>query len=166
MRNKLKLHSLALSSLQCTIARCRSHISWLNEGDANTAMFHSFARYRKRKNFISKLVTDEGEVLTKHEDKEQNIFNFYNTLLGECADREVTVNLEELHLPRFILWIWTTLSRRRKFGKQLGPCLQTKPQDRMASQGNSIRCASQQLKLISWQQFLLFGAENWATLNY
>jgi len=66
-------------------------------------MFHSFARYRKRKNFISKLVTDEGEVLTKHEDKEQNIFNFYNTLLGKCADREVIVNLEELHLPRFDL---------------------------------------------------------------
>jgi len=48
-------------------------------------------------------VTVEGEVLTKHEDKEQNIFNFYNTLLGECANREVTVNLEELYLPRFDL---------------------------------------------------------------
>ena len=66
-------------------------------------MFYSFARHRKRNNFISKPVTDEGEVLTKHEDKEQNIFNFYNTLLEKCDDREVIVNLEELHLPRFDL---------------------------------------------------------------
>jgi len=81
-----KLHSLALPSLQRSIARSRSRIQWLSEGDANTAMFHSFARHRKRKNFIYQLATDEGVVLTKHEDKEQNVFNFYNTLLGESRD--------------------------------------------------------------------------------
>jgi hypothetical protein len=66
LRNKLKLHSLALSSFQRTIARSRSRITWLSEGDANTALFHSHARHRKRKNFICKLTTDEGMVLTKH----------------------------------------------------------------------------------------------------
>ena len=85
LRNKLKLHSLALSSLQRTIARSRSRITCLSEGDANTAMFHSFARYRKRKNFISKLTSDDGVVLTKHEEKEQNVFNFYSTLLVTSA---------------------------------------------------------------------------------
>ena len=39
-RNKLKVHSLALSSLQRTITRSRSRITWLSEGDANTAPFH------------------------------------------------------------------------------------------------------------------------------
>lgn len=87
LRNKLKLHSLALYSLQRTIARSRS--PWLSEGDANTAMFHSFATYQKRKKFISKLTTDAGVVVTKHEDKEQNVFNFYSTLLGENLDREM-----------------------------------------------------------------------------
>ena len=103
LRNKLKLHSLALSSLQRTIARCRSRISWLCEGDANTAMFHSHARHRMRKNFIYKLTTDDGLVLTKHEEKEQNIFNFYSTLLGENLDRGVTVNLEALNAPNLDL---------------------------------------------------------------
>ena len=41
LRNKAKLHSLALSSLQRTIAQSRSRITWLSEGDANTALFHS-----------------------------------------------------------------------------------------------------------------------------
>ena len=39
-------------------------------------------------------------VITKHEEKEQNVFNFYSNLLGECLDREHTVNLEELNMPR------------------------------------------------------------------
>jgi hypothetical protein len=102
-RNKLKLHSLALSSLQRTIARSRSRITWLSEGDANTALFHSHARYRKRKNFISKLTSDEGLVLTKHEEKEQNIFSFYSNLIGQSLDREATVNLDALNIPSWDL---------------------------------------------------------------
>ena len=103
LRNKLKPYSLALSSLQRTIARCRSRITWLSEGDANSALFHYFARHRKRKNVISKLLTDDGLLLTKHKEKENNVFSFYNSLLGESPDREVTVNFEELNMPSFDL---------------------------------------------------------------
>jgi len=99
LKNKLKPHCLALSSLQRTIARSRSRITWLSEGDANTALFHAHARHRKRKNFISRLTNDSGVVLTKHEEKEQNIFEFYSNLLGKNMDREVTVNLTELDMP-------------------------------------------------------------------
>jgi hypothetical protein len=42
------------------MARVRSRISWLKDGDANTALFHSQARHRKRKNFISKLIQMTG----------------------------------------------------------------------------------------------------------
>jgi len=47
LKNKLKPHCLALSSLQRTIARSRSRISWLKDGDANTVLFHAHARKRK-----------------------------------------------------------------------------------------------------------------------
>jgi len=103
LKNKLKPYCLALSSLQRTIARSRSRINWLSEGDANTALFHAHARHRKRKNFISKLTTDEGVILTKHEEKEQVIFDFYSNLLGRSIDREVTVNLSELDMPNIAL---------------------------------------------------------------
>jgi len=92
---------LALSSLQRTIARSRSRITWLSEGDANTALFHFHAKHRKRKKIICKLVSDEGHLLTSHEEKENNIHHLYSHLLGESLDLEVTVNLEELNIPRF-----------------------------------------------------------------
>lgn len=41
MRRKLKLHSLGLSSLECTIAHLCSRVLYLCEGDANTSFFHS-----------------------------------------------------------------------------------------------------------------------------
>jgi len=55
LRNNLKKHSLALSSLLRTISRLRSRMNWLKDGDANTRLFHQHARYRKKKNFIPKL---------------------------------------------------------------------------------------------------------------
>jgi hypothetical protein len=59
LRNSLKKLNLALSSTLRTVARLRSRIGWLQEGDANTRLFHMHARHRKRKNFIAKLWSDE-----------------------------------------------------------------------------------------------------------
>ena len=42
-------------------------------------------------------------MLTKHEEEEQTIFNFYKSLLGDSSDREVTVNIAELNVPSFDL---------------------------------------------------------------
>lgn len=103
LRDQLKKHSLALSSLQRTIARSRSRTTWLSDGGANTALFHFHAKHRKRKNLICKLSSDEGLMLTSHEDKENNIHLFCSQLLGVSLDREVTVNLEELNIPQFDL---------------------------------------------------------------
>jgi len=97
--HSLKKHSLVLSSLQRTAAWVRSRISWLKDGDANTAIFHSHARHRKRKNFIPKIVSGE-QVLTNHEDKAAAIFDFYNQLLGSSAHRDLTINLDELDLSQ------------------------------------------------------------------
>ena len=71
--NNLKKHVLALSSLLRTVARLRSRIGWLKEGDANTRLFHMRARFRKRKNFIANL-TEGDRFLTSHEDKADAIF--------------------------------------------------------------------------------------------
>jgi len=90
---------LALALLQRTIARSHSRISWLSQGDANTTLCHQHARHRKRKNFINRLTTEEGVVITDHKQKEKNIFDFYDRLLGVSLDRDVTINLEELGTP-------------------------------------------------------------------
>jgi hypothetical protein len=65
--NMLKQRCLSLASLERTIARLRSRIHYLKEGDANTKFFHLQACYRKKKNFISKLEED-GRMATNHDD--------------------------------------------------------------------------------------------------
>jgi hypothetical protein len=95
LKNSLKKHSLALASLNRTIDRLRSRIGWLREGDANTKLFHLHARHRKRKNFISRLVSGE-RICTSHKDKAEVIDNFYENLIGSCTDRMRTVNLAEI----------------------------------------------------------------------
>ena len=102
LSNLLKKHSLFLSSLQRTIARSRSRISWLKEGDANTKLFHMHSRHRKRRNFVAELVNGD-QILTSHDDKAVLVDNFYARLIGECGDREQTINLEALHMPTFNL---------------------------------------------------------------
>ena len=41
----------------------RSRVDWLKAGDLNTSYFHSRANQRNRRNYISKLLLDSGEVL-------------------------------------------------------------------------------------------------------
>lgn len=54
------------------------------------------AKYRKRKNYIHKLHVGDN-VVTAHEDKEQAIFSFYNSLLGTPEARRHTLNLDALY---------------------------------------------------------------------
>jgi exonuclease III len=94
-KNKLKKHSLALAYLKRTMARLRSRINWLKEGDANTHLFHIHARHRKRKNFIAKLISGD-QICTSQQEEAAVIDEFYDNLLGSCVTRERTINLEEL----------------------------------------------------------------------
>jgi len=93
LRNNLKKHALALSSL------LRSRMGWLRDGDANTKLFHMHACYQKRKKFIAKL--REGDrTITTHEEKASAIFEFYSNLIGSNNDRVRTINLDALNIPR------------------------------------------------------------------
>jgi hypothetical protein len=56
--------------------------SGLGRGDANTAFFHLHAKYRKGKNFVGNLLSNDGLILTRHENKEELLNDFYSNLLG------------------------------------------------------------------------------------
>jgi hypothetical protein len=93
---QLKQHCLVLASLQRTIARLRSRIQFLKEGDANTQFFHRHACYRKKRKFISKL-EDDGRVITNHDDIQVVLDGFFSNLLGADFQRHVTIDLSSCH---------------------------------------------------------------------
>jgi hypothetical protein len=92
-------HVVALSTLQRSMARSRSRITWLAKGDANTAFFHLHAKYRKGKNFIGNLLSDDGLIKSRHEDKEETISDFFHNSLGCSSDRAHTIDLDHLQIP-------------------------------------------------------------------
>jgi hypothetical protein len=96
LKRNLKQHCLALASLERTVARFRSQIKYLKEGDANTSFFHMQARYRKKINLIHKLVNGE-QVITSHEQKQEVLHEYYSNLLRMAHQRHFTLNLEGCH---------------------------------------------------------------------
>jgi hypothetical protein len=73
----LKKRLLGLASLERTIARQRSRILWLREGDACTHFFHLHASHRRRKNFIGHLIVDDVRI-SDHADKAEAVDSFYD----------------------------------------------------------------------------------------
>jgi hypothetical protein len=63
------------------MARLKSRIGWIKEGDANTSLFHAQTRFRK-KNFIAAVHSEDGQIWTAHEGKAAAFFDFYQGLLG------------------------------------------------------------------------------------
>lgn len=101
LRAELKRHSLGLASMARTIARHRSRIRFLGEGDANTKYFHLQACHRSRKNFIP-MVQHEGRWFSDEEAKADLIFEYYNDILGKPFRREHSLHLHDL-LPQLDL---------------------------------------------------------------
>lgn len=99
LRQKLKQHCLSLAFLERTIARLRSRILYLWEGDANTSFFHQQARYRKRKNFIGKLQVGDLS-LTAQEDKQQAALDFFDNLIGTAEQRSYTMDFNTLGIQQ------------------------------------------------------------------
>jgi hypothetical protein len=101
LRQELKQKSLGLASLARTIARHRSRIRFLEEGDANTKYFHLQACHRNRKNLIPS-IQHEGQYFSAEEAKQELVYNYYNAILGTPFARSHALHLEGL-LPQLDL---------------------------------------------------------------
>jgi len=96
LRKELKRLCLKLASLEQTVARLRSRVRYLKEGDANTSFFHKQAAFRKRKNFISKII-DGDRTVTSQEDKHRILYDFYDNLIGSAPIRTASLDLQFFH---------------------------------------------------------------------
>jgi hypothetical protein len=98
LRRELKTNTLGLASL----ARQKSRIRYLQDGDANTKFFHLQACHRKRKSYIPTFA-HEGRTFTSEEAKSEAVFDYYNGLLGMRFRRLHRIDLDHLNLPRLDL---------------------------------------------------------------
>jgi hypothetical protein len=98
LRKLLKKKLLGLCSLERSIARQRSRLLFLRDGDASTKFFHAHARHRQRRNTITSL-RHENNIASSHEDLGNMVDNFYDQQLGDAPTRNHSINLDAIQLP-------------------------------------------------------------------
>jgi hypothetical protein len=91
LRRRTKMACLGLATLECTIARQRSRVRHLAEGDANTAYFHLIARGKRRRQFIPSLQI-HGHTVSDQLAMEQWMFNHFADVFGTAVDSRHTIN--------------------------------------------------------------------------
>jgi hypothetical protein len=80
------------------MARQRSRMRWLKDGDANSKLFHAVANGRRAKNFIS-AVKSGTEIITDQQGKERVFYDSFRALLGTIQNRESSIDLHTLGMP-------------------------------------------------------------------
>lgn len=72
-----------------------SRALWIREGDAHTRVFHAKASTFHRKNYIHSLTVHRVPI-TAQVGKVEDIFNFFELMIGKVEAREVCLNLNRL----------------------------------------------------------------------
>lgn len=98
LRRSLKVKVLGLASLSRSIARQRSRLLFLREGDANTRFYHLMACHSKRRGRIQSLQV-QGMQLVQDEMMSDALFEFYNNILGTEFVRTRRLDLSAIGLP-------------------------------------------------------------------
>lgn len=58
----------------------QSRVQWLKERDMNTGYFHNCANQRNRRNYISKLVLDDGAIIEEEKQIGDAFLGYFSTL--------------------------------------------------------------------------------------
>ena len=63
----------------------RSRVEWLKAGDLNTSYFHSRASQRNRRNFVSKLICEDGRVIEEEQRIGHELVSYFSELFTSAA---------------------------------------------------------------------------------
>lgn len=98
LRKTLKLRVLGLVSLARMIARQRSRLLFLAEGDANTKFYHLQACHRNRKNRIDSLRVQGMEVISDSA-MDNALYDYIVSIVGANFDSSRRLDLHALGVP-------------------------------------------------------------------
>lgn len=102
LRRTLKRKLLGLCSLERSIARHRSRLTWLRDGDASSQFFKQHASHRRHCNAIMGLRCND-QYFTDQEEIAEAVNGYYKEILGLAPQRTNGLNLDLLGLPRLDL---------------------------------------------------------------
>lgn len=78
------------------MARKRSRVEWLQEGDRNTAFFHTRATARKRANIITRLERTDGSLCDDSDEIKSMVYHFYEHLFTTETCPSIDVVLDAI----------------------------------------------------------------------
>jgi hypothetical protein len=88
-----------IQSQEEVLWRKRYGIQWLQEGEGNTNFFHRAMIQQRHINYITHLVTEQGQMLQKLEHLEQELVSYYQELLSELpGDRSPAIEKITQHI--------------------------------------------------------------------
>lgn len=82
------------SKVDDSIMKQKSRIDWMTHRDTNSKLFFTATKVRKARNNISILYNDQGVLLTKPEEIQEEIVGFYRSLLGTAAPIIQAIDLQ------------------------------------------------------------------------
>jgi hypothetical protein len=95
-RKIVKLHLEKLLKAQCQYWRKRCSIRWIKVGEDNIEFFHGMASQRFRRNTISNLKLDNGDVVSDHEEMAGVIYQKYKDGMGQSRGINMGFDLGNL----------------------------------------------------------------------
>ncbi|XP_019239018.1 PREDICTED: uncharacterized protein LOC109219060 [Nicotiana attenuata] len=83
---KLLLQLEKWDKIEESIYKQKSRVQWLRLGDTNSASFFASMKGRKAQNQITKLTNSNGEILTEARRIEEEVTDFYKSLMGTAKE--------------------------------------------------------------------------------
>lgn len=74
----------------------RVKVNWIKSGDENTEFFFAYLKARHNRNCITFLQRDNGEVITNKKEIEQEVRDFYSSLMGDNMKSVKHIDIEAM----------------------------------------------------------------------
>nr|POE92699.1 hypothetical protein CFP56_42012 [Quercus suber] len=98
----------------------RSRVEWLKSGDLNTSYFHGRATQRNKRNFISKLILDDGSVVEETKQIGDSFVDYFKNIFSSSTPSNFNQILQAQNAPRlaeifaYVAWgIWHNRNAQR-----------------------------------------------------
>lgn len=84
---KTKMELAKWMEVEESIMKQKARVKWLKEGDSNTTYFHACVKNRQARNHIGRPTNNEGHIPQNTKEVEDEILQFYKTLLGTAIQQ-------------------------------------------------------------------------------